>query len=95
MTEDMLNELAAFRALREQYLNRLAGIGLTFNTEGNGPGARAVAEFRVGLLDLPALPAVQEAVDLESLQGALKAGYAALVAAVPDDLRYAFAKVDA
>lgn len=88
-------ELAAFRELREGYLNRLTGIGLAAQLAGDTDTLAAAVAMRRGLLDMTEAPAVVAATTLEQLQTALKSGYAALVAAVPSKLRNEFKKVGA
>lgn len=88
-------ELAAFRALREQYLNRLAGIGVAFMIAGDTEGAAAAVEMRQGLLDLPAHPSVLAATTVEGLRDVMQSLYAVLVLSTPERLRDQFRKVDA
>lgn len=87
-------ELAAFRLDREKFLNRLTGIGMAALQTSDPVMAAAVATFRQGLLDLPSHASVTAATDLPALKAAMKARYAAIVAAAPAATRIAFAKVD-
>jgi hypothetical protein len=88
-------ELVAYRADREKMLNRLAGIGMAAQVEGNGTLATAVCAFRKGLLDLPAHPTITGAKTLPELKAAFKTQYGALLAATPNAVKAAFAGVDA
>lgn len=92
---DLAAELAAFRGLREGYLNRLTGIGLAAQLEGDADTLAAAVAMRRGLLDMTDAPAVVAASTREEIQTALKSGYAALVSAVPAKLRNEFKKVGA
>lgn len=87
-------ELSSFRTQREMYLNRLAGITVAAMVAGDTATAQAAGAFRQGLLDLPARPAVVAAQTIDELRAAMKAEYAALVAAAPDGVRDQFRKVD-
>lgn len=86
-------ELDLFRGLREQYLNRLAGIMVAAQVDGDTATAQAALAMRRGLLDLPASDSVANAESLSELQTAIKVAYATLVASVPAKLRDEFRKV--
>lgn len=88
-------EFAKFRADREQFLNRLAGIGLAAQFNGQTTVLTSVCAVRVGLLDLTTDPAVLAATDLHGLRLAMKARYAAILADVPAEVLNAFKQVDA
>lgn len=92
--EERRVEFTAFRTLREQYLNRLAGIGIAFMLEGDTEGAQAAVGMRQGLLDLPEHADVLAAEDVPALRQAMQQRYLALVAATPERLREQFRKVD-
>lgn len=88
-------ELAAFRELREGYLNRLTGIALAAQVENDADTLAAALAMRRGLLDMTEAPSVLAAGTVPVLQSALKTEYAALVARVPAKLRDEFRKVGA
>lgn len=87
------SELADFRARREVYLNRLAGIAVALLSEGDGEGATAAAALRRGLLELPERETVNNAPDLESLQQAIAGGMAELVLVAPLRLQSTLDKI--
>lgn len=78
------------RALREECLNRLAGIGLIALADGDSATVAAVKTARQSLLDITNLPAVKAATNNAELTVAITAAYAAIVAACPVGLRSAF-----
>jgi hypothetical protein len=89
--------LAEVRALREQILNRLAGIGLAAFVAGDQPTVDAVLTARQRLLDITKIPdalAAYAALDLAALELAVKKEYAAIVASVPPSLINAFDEID-
>lgn len=86
--------LGAFRTAREEYLNRLAGIGLDAQVKGLTEIVDGVLAFRQGLLDLPTSPGILAATDGASLKLAIVAEYNALVAATPTPLKISFWKVN-
>lgn len=88
-------EFAKFRADREQFLNRLAGIGLAAQFNGQEAILSSVCAVRVGLLDLTTDAAVLTAPDLHNLRFAMKARYAAILSGVPAEVLSAFKQVDA
>lgn len=87
--------LADFRTKREAYLNRVSGIGFAAREAGDSVTAAAAVAVRQGLLDLPAHPSVKAATDPDTLNRAIRARYAEIIAAVPLAAKAAFRKVDA
>lgn len=88
-------EFTKFRADREQFLNRLAGIGLAAQFNGQETVLASVCAVRVGLLDLTTDAQVLAATDLHSLRVAMKARYATILSGVPAEVLNAFKQVDA
>jgi hypothetical protein len=91
---DYLNTV---RSLREQILNRLAGIGLAAFVAGDQPTVDAVLTARQRLLDITKIPdalAAYAARDLAAMELAVKTEYAAIVASVPPSLVNAFDEID-
>lgn len=88
-------EFTTFRADREQFLNRLAGIGLAAQVSGQADVVAGAMQLRQGLLELTTYPAVVAATDIAALRLAMKTRYAALLGAVPVAVRAAFKGVDA
>jgi len=82
--------LATVRAIREQVLNRLAGIGFAALLASDTAVAMAAATARQALLDITVAPAVLAATDIEGMTTAMKAAYAAIIAAAPPVIREAF-----
>lgn len=81
------------KAGREIALNRLAGIGFAAKEAGDSATVAACLAARVALLDITKLPAVQAATDDESLTLAIAIGYAAIIAACPQNIVNAFAGI--
>ena len=88
-------ELAAFRANRELYLNRLSGIGMAAQFDDRADDLASVIKVRKGLLALTTLPGVVDAASLDELKAAMKQAYAALLVGVPAEVKAAFKGVDA
>lgn len=88
-------EFTKFRVDREQFLNRLAGIGLAAQFNGQDAVLASVCAVRVGLLDLTTDAQVLAATDLHSLKLAMKTRYAAILSGVPSEVLNAFKQVDA
>lgn len=88
-------EFAKFRAEREQFLNRLAGIGLAAQFNGQDAVLASVCAVRVGLLNLTTDAGVLAATDLPGLKLAMKTRYAAILSGVPAEVLSAFKQVDA
>ncbi|PJC99207.1 hypothetical protein GQ37_008265 [Janthinobacterium sp. BJB1] len=82
--------LDSVRVIREQVLNRLAGIGMAALLAADTMTAQAVASARQALLDITVVPDVLGATDLDSLKAAVKSAYAAIIAAAPPVIREAF-----
>lgn len=93
--EQKTAELLDFRAKREAYLNRVAGIGFAAKEAGDSITVAAAVTVRQGLLDLPAHPTVTAATDIDSLKLAIRTQYAAIVGGLPVEAKAAFKKVDA
>lgn len=87
-------EFTKFRAEREQFLNRLAGIGLAAQFNGQDAVLASVCAVRVGLLNLTTDSGVLAATDLPSLKLAMKTRYAAILSGVPAEVLSAFKQVD-
>lgn len=88
-------ELANFRAQREAFLNRLAGIGMAAQVNGQPAVAANCALVRQGLLDLPSDPAVLAATEIGALKLAMKTKYNAVKATASSAVLLAYSKVDA
>lgn len=88
-------EFAKFRVEREQFLNRLAGIGLAAQFNGQEAVLASVCAVRVGLLGLTTEATVLSATDLPGLKLAMKARYSAILSGVPVEVLNAFKQVDA
>ncbi|PHV13719.1 hypothetical protein CSQ90_27120 [Janthinobacterium sp. BJB303] len=82
--------LDTVRSIREQVLNRLAGIGMAALLAADTKTAQAAAAARQALLDITIVPAVLAATDLEGMVIAMRAAYAAIIAAAPLVIREAF-----
>lgn len=82
--------LATVRAIREQVLNRLAGIGFAALLAADTAVALAAATARQALLDITIAPDVLGATDLDTLTSAMKSAYASIIAAAPPVIREAF-----
>ena len=82
--------LDSVRVIREQVLNRLAGIGMAALLAADTMTAQAVASARQALLDITVVPDVMGATDLDSLKAAVKSAYSAIIAAAPPVIREAF-----
>lgn len=80
------NQLAQLRNLREQLLNRLAGIALAAQMSGDQTTAAAYLTVRTALLDLT----VSLPTDPAAMRALLIQRYAAAVALAPASLRTAF-----
>lgn len=78
------------RDMREVCLNRLIGIGFTAAQTGDQATVNAVISARAALLQVTDTQAVLEAENEAALVAAITAGYAAIVAACPANLRSAF-----
>lgn len=85
--------LKVARAGREIALNRLAGIAFAAKEAGDPATITACLAARAALLDITKLPAVLAATDDASLTAAVTAGYAAIVAAAPTNVRSAFSDI--
>lgn len=79
------------RSIREDVLNRLAGIGFAAMATGDTDTVKAIVTARLALLALTKTPAVLAATDADSLKAAVLTGYKAIAAAVPASVRSAFA----
>lgn len=88
-------ELKQFRSEREQFLNRLAGIGLAAQFAGQSDVLASTLAVRQGLLDLTTHPTVVAATDLPGLKAAMKNRYLAILGDVPAVVFAAFRGVDA
>lgn len=88
-------EFAKFRADREMFLNRLAGIGVAAQFNGQTSVVASVVSVRQALLDLTSYPDVVAATDLTSLKAAMKARYTTIVIGADPALYSAFKQVDA
>ncbi|MET3132225.1 hypothetical protein AAKU55_002495 [Oxalobacteraceae bacterium GrIS 1.11] len=82
--------LDTVRVIREQALNRLAGIGFSALQSGDTATAQAVAVARQALLDITKAPAVLAASDAGTLKAAVLATYRAIAVATPENIRKAF-----
>ncbi len=85
--------LKVARAGREIALNRLAGIAFAAKEVGDPATVTACLAARTALLNITSLPAVLAATDDAALTAAVGAGYAAIVAAAPANVRAAFANI--
>lgn len=81
------------RSIREECLNRLAGIGLIALADGDSATVYAVKTARQSLLDITDLPAVKAATNDDELTVAITAAYADIVAACAVGLRSVFKDV--
>lgn len=82
--------LNKFRDDREDYLNRISGIGFAAQA-GNRPDiVQHVLTVRRGLLDLTSAPEVVSATTLEHLKNAMLRQYATILAGVPAEVKSAF-----
>lgn len=88
-------ELKQFRSEREQFLNRLAGIGLAAQFAGQADVLASTLAVRQGLLDLTTYPTVVAATDLPGLKAAMKSRYLEILSDVPAVVFAAFREVDA
>lgn len=82
--------LDTVRAVREQILNRLAGIGMAALLASDSTTAQAAGAARQALLDITKAPAVLAATDPDGLKAAVLSTYRAIVAAAPAALVKAF-----
>ncbi|WP_317201496.1 hypothetical protein [Janthinobacterium sp.] len=82
--------LAAVRAIREQILNRLVGIGMAALLGADTTLAQAVATARQALLNITTAQAVLAATDVDGLKAAVRDTFRAIVAAAPAALVRAF-----
>ncbi|MCA1860918.1 hypothetical protein LE191_12475 [Janthinobacterium sp. HSC-3S05] len=82
--------LNTVRGIREQVLNRLAGIGFASMHSGDEELSQATATARQSLLDITLASDVLGATDLDSLKAAVKSAYTAIIAAAPPVIREAF-----
>ncbi|MGK5004102.1 hypothetical protein [Janthinobacterium sp. LB2P70] len=82
--------LDTVRVIREQVLNRLAGIGMAALLAADTKTAQAAAGARQALLDITIAPAVLAATDLEGMVTAMRGAYAAIITAAPPAIREAF-----
>lgn len=64
-------QMNAFRQNREIALNRLSGLGFAALLSNNNDHAQEIAAVRSNLLDVPEVPAVRDAEDLNALGAAL------------------------
>lgn len=87
-------ELLDFRTKREQYLNRVAGIGFAAKEAGDSVTVAAAVSVRNGLLDLPSHPSVTAATNIDALKLAIRTRYAEIVGGLPAEAKAAFKKVD-
>lgn len=87
-------ELAKFRADRELFLNRLAGIGVAAQFNNQDAVVASVVSVRQALLDLTSDVDVVAATDINGLKTAMAARYATIVGGADPALRAAFKKVD-
>lgn len=86
--------MVTVRAIREQVLNRMAGIGVTALVQGDTVTAEGVVAARAALLDITTAPTVVAAKDLPALRAAVTAYYRKAVAAAPETVRKAFNAAD-
>lgn len=89
-SEAMADYLATVRDLREQILNRLAGIGMGAIVAQDQATLDACAAARLRLLNITTTPAAVAATELAAMQVAIKTEYASIVASVPDSVKKAF-----
>jgi hypothetical protein len=82
--------LGTVRAIREDVLNRISGIGFAALASGDTATAQAIVTARQSLLDITKAPAVLAANDADSLKSAVIATYRAIVLAAPAGIRSAF-----
>lgn len=82
--------LIKYRADREAYLNRLAGIGLAAQVGGDTITVQHILAVRKGLLELTDDPAVLAATDVAGLETVLLTAYYALLMGVPESLKSVF-----
>lgn len=87
-------ELAKFRADRELFLNRLAGIGVAAQFNGMTAVVSSVVSVRQALLDLTTYPSVVEATTIDDLKIAMQVRYTTIVTSADPALYVAFKKVD-
>lgn len=86
--------LDMFRATREIYLNRLAGISTDAQAKALPLIVTSCGSFRQGLLDLTSCAGVVAATDEPTLRTAIKSEYDRLVALTDPSLKVAWWKVD-
>ena len=89
--------LATVRSLREQILNRLAGIAAAAIVSGDEATQDAFVQVRQRLLDITTIPAALAAYavnDPIALEAAVKKEYAAIVASAPLSITTAFKEND-
>lgn len=82
--------LNTVRTVRDQILNRIAGIGFAATATGDTATVKGVMIARQALLDITIAPSVLAATDADGLKAAVLATYRAIVAAAPVGIRAAF-----
>lgn len=93
-SEQKAEEFTKFRADRELFLNRLAGIGVAAQFNSQTAVVASVVSVRQALLDMTSDPDVVAATDLASLNAAMKARYTTIVSGADPALYSAFRQVD-
>lgn len=83
-------KLAKFRADRLAMLGVVSGMGWAALTVGDTATSLTLAAFRQGLLDLPQLPSVTSATDINGLSAAMSTAYKALTDALPAEVKANF-----
>lgn len=82
--------VSGFRADREGFLNRLAGIGFAAQVGGRPDIVQQVLAVRQGLLDLTTQPAVLAATTEATIKQAMLAQYAALLTGASAEVKAVF-----
>lgn len=82
--------ITTFRADREGFLNRLAGIGFAAQAEDRQDIVQQVLAARQGLLDLSSQPDVVAATTEATVKQAMLAQYAAILSNVSPEVKAAF-----
>ncbi|WP_426073631.1 hypothetical protein [Janthinobacterium sp. DSP2-3-3] len=82
--------LTKLRQVRDDILNRLAGIGFAAMAANDAATVQHVLEVRQALLDITVAPAILAATDLDGLTAAMKAAYASIIATAAPIIREAF-----
>ena len=82
--------LNKFRDDREDYLNRISGIGFAAQATDRLDIVQHVLDVRKGLLDLTSAPAVIAATTQEQLKKAMLMQYATILSGVPAEVKSAF-----